>query len=353
MLIGRPIRTEDLSQLEALTRDLPDGNAGSFHTNREGLESVIQHSMSSFERPVTSPGDEEYVFVLEDLQRKSLIGLFKLSALVNRGFPFYTYEIRSLPCQSSPLEVHKNVQALFLVDDYSMASLPSSLFIASRYRAKGYTLLLVETLWSYAREFPLRFSKKAIDEYRGHYDDQGRAIFWKYIVEPFIGSIDYQNYLKLLRKGLESEVIRLLPKGPIYLPLLPKAATAIIGKAHPDSRPISRLVESRGFRFCQHISYLSGAPIVEAPFHHVFDIPGHQQIIVEKIIPSISTFETFLINNLQSDLSFKVIPGKLQFSRDGGAIISSKLAQSLSVVRGDNLGIFPIKLRRSIIEKYL
>src|SRR6185295_1467127 len=54
----------------------------------------------------------------------------------------------------------------------------------------------------------------------------------------------------------------LMPKHPLYVPLLPPDAQAVIGQVHPDTRPALKLLESEGFTFSGMVDIFEGGPVV-------------------------------------------------------------------------------------------
>ncbi len=347
MLVVRPLDFRDLDQLRDIVPELPWGNSGSFHTNRKGLETIIAQSIESFSCETKKAGHQTYVFALEETESQQMIGFCKLAA-TNNGFPVYSYRLETIEQRSPKLQVDKSIQVLRLIEDSGPIALPSSLFIRSRYRAKGYDRLVLDGAYLYMGSFPQRFPDRIVNEYRGLYDTRGNSLFWKYIIQPFIRSVSYKGLLRLLRQGLEHEITRLLPSGPIYLPLLPKRARKIIGQVHPEAAPAFRLMQRHGFRNQSHISYSSGAPLLETQIRDITTIQQNQRAIVDKIVPNLIG-QTYLVNVIKSDMSFCVCPGIVEENFDGTVNLPSALAQQLHIYAGDTVSFTKTRLRQSFI----
>ena len=77
-------------------------------------------------------------------------------------------------------------------------------------------------------------------------DDHGRSPFWDALGKHFF-DVDFPNadYLSLVNKKFIAD---LMPKHPIYIPLLPKDAQDVIGKVHEQTEPALKLLEAEGLR---------------------------------------------------------------------------------------------------------
>ena len=66
-------------------------------------------------------------------------------------------------------------------------------------------------------------------------DDKGRSAFWDAVGKHFFGiDLVKADYLSMVNKKFIAD---LMPRFPLYVPLLPPAAQAVIGQVHPETRP--------------------------------------------------------------------------------------------------------------------
>ncbi len=332
----RPIWETDLDQLEQLSHELEPGNAGAFHTHRDGLQQIIQESMASFTQDVQTPGPEIYVFVLEDMIHRRLMGMIKLTALANRGNLFYSYQIQSLCQISVKLQVNKTLPTLHLVSNYTDASSMSSLVLFPRYRKKGMARLLLVALHLYPTEFPQRFPKRMIGEIRGCYDSSGCSVFWKHVVQHFIKDMDYPTYLQLLSDGMETEILGLLPRGPIYISLLSAEVRQVIGKPHADSRGVIQNIKAMGFSYQEHVGYSSAAPIYECNISRIQPIEQSREAVIE-ILASTVSGRGYLISNQRAGFDFAVTVGKVCWLSPQSIGIEEGVGQILKLQAGDRV----------------
>ena len=56
----------------------------------------------------------------------------------------------------------------------------------------------------------------------------------------------------------------LMPKHPIYIPLLPPEAQAVIGEVHDNTRPALAVLKKEGFEFRDYVDIFDGGPTVHS-----------------------------------------------------------------------------------------
>ena len=113
MLVIRPICLADFAALKQIAIESGHGFT-SLPDNDELLLSKISRAQMSFTESVTSPGQQSYLFVLEDTQSKDIIGVTGIEAAVGLSTPFYHYHVASHVHYSPRLGVKKVVETLNL-----------------------------------------------------------------------------------------------------------------------------------------------------------------------------------------------------------------------------------------------
>ncbi len=332
--VFRPIHPNDVDQLERLVAYMGAGNGSSFHTNRTGLDQRVAESRRSFATSGQQPGYDVYLFVMEDLMTRHIVGLSKVHARANYGSPFYSYELRRAVHASDRLEVRNEVPTLHLVEEYTGASELCSSFLHPDYRGKRLSPLLTLGRLMFVVDYPLRFAPRIIGEMRGVYDTNDRSPFWNHVFKYFFRELDYPAYTRLLAEGLESEILRLLPRGPLYLPLLPDAVQEVVGKVHPQAQSQVKLITREGFLYRHHIAYSSGAPIFEAQRSQLRIARRSRSWIVGSILPSLEA-PWSLMSNMRLD--YRAVLGPLLAHPDGTVSLLRQTAEALCVVVGDRI----------------
>ncbi|GAB4265280.1 MAG: arginine N-succinyltransferase [Deferrisomatales bacterium] len=262
MVVVRPVRLEDLDQVRVLVQGAGHGLT-SLPKDDELLRRKVVESHESFQRPVDRPRGESYLLVLEDRDTGRLAGTSGIVSKVGGFEPFYAYRVETHVHQSEALRVRKEIRCLHLVAEHSGPCEIGSLFLDAAYRRHGAGRLLSLSRFLLMAAAPHRFEREVIAEMRGVVDEAGRSPFWEAVGRHFF-DIDYPkaDYLSVKDKRFIAE---LLPTHPIYIPLLPPEAQAVIGQVHEQTRPALALLEQEGFRYLDMVDLFDAGPIVGCP----------------------------------------------------------------------------------------
>lgn len=257
----RPIAAADLDALLALARSAGTGFT-SLPPNREVLAAKIERSLHSFAHKVQTPGNERYLFVLEN--GGEVVGCSAVEAACGLDEPFYNYHVGLTVHASPTLGVYTRVPTLYLSNDLTGSSVLCSLYLSPPARREHAGRLLSKSRFLFMAQFPGRFANRVIAELRGVSNARGRSPFWEGLGRHFF-TLDYAEAEHTVGRGNKACIAELMPRHPIYVSLLPPEARAVLGQAHPDSRPAQRLLEQEGFRYQQYVDIFDGGPAVEAP----------------------------------------------------------------------------------------
>ncbi len=263
MRLIRPIRLDDLDALLAMARGAGAGFT-SLPPERDTLQEKIERSVQSFAEAAQAPGDQRYMFVLEESSTGEVGGCCAIEAACGLDEPFYNYRVGLTVHASRALQVYSRVPTLYLSNDLTGTSVLCSLYLAPAFRADGMGHLLSKSRFLFIANAPQRFADKVIAEMRGVSDEHGRSPFWEGLGRHFF-SIEYGDAEHIVGLGNKACIAELMPKHPIYTVLLPAEAQAVMGKVHPETAPALRLLEQEGFRYQGYVDIFDGGPAVEAP----------------------------------------------------------------------------------------
>jgi len=224
---------------------------------------------------VTSPGQQNYLFVLEDTQSKEIIGVTGIEAAVGLDAPFYHYHIASHVHYSQRLGVKKVVETLNLCNDYTGASEVCTLFVREKFRRGFAGQLLSRVRYLFMANHPERFSDLVIAEMRGVSDDNGHSPFWAWLEPNFFG-IDFPTADYLVGIGDKSFIAELMPKHPIYVALLSEEAQKVIGQVHEKTAPALRLLQKEGFLHRGYVDLFDAGPTVEVALKSIRTVQQSQ-----------------------------------------------------------------------------
>lgn len=267
MNVIRPIQHSDYASLHDIAIESGIGFT-SLPVNEGLLKRKIDRSVKSFASDVQSPGQQGYLFVMEDSENNEVIGTSGIEATVGLDDAFYHYHRGTVVHASRELDVHNAVEILTLCNDYTGVSEICTLFLREKARAGLNGRFLSKFRFLFMMEHQHRFAQTVIAEMRGVSDEKGASPFWQWLEEHFF-SMDFPTADYLTGIGNKVFIAELMPKYPIYVNLLSKEAQAVIGKVHEKTKPALQLLQQEGFVCRGYVDIFDGGPTVEAHLAHI------------------------------------------------------------------------------------
>ncbi len=305
MLVVRAVRETDLDQLFELIQKAEYGLT-TLRISREELAARIEQSVFAFSQKTAKPEGQTYVFVMEDLATGGVVGTSSIYAKIGGFQPNYSYEIETSVHSSEDLGVHKEIQILHLIEDHDGPSEIGSLFLSPDYWGEGHGRLLSMSRFLFMAEFPERMETETIAEMRGVVDPHGVSPLWSALGSNFF-QIDFPKADTLTARS-KKFIAELMPEHPIYIPLLPYSAQAVIGQVHPNTEPAKAMLVKEGFEFRNRVDIFDGGPTLHCETAQIRAIRESRRGTVGEIVSSIATGVEQLISN--ASLSFRACLGK-------------------------------------------
>ncbi|MFC4655632.1 arginine N-succinyltransferase [Rheinheimera marina] len=331
MLLIRPIRAEDYPELYQIAVESGHGFT-SLPVNEELLQRKINRSENSFAKTIQSPGDEGYLFVLQDAETGRVLGTSAIEAAVGLDDAFYHYHLGKVVHSSRALGVYKAVDILTLCNDYTGVSELCTLFVREDSRKNNAGKLLSKIRFLFMAEFRQRFAERVIAEMRGVSDDAGNSPFWQWLQDSFF-SVDFPTADYLTGIGQKVFIAELMPKYPIYVSLLSKEAQAVIGKVHDKTRPALAMLQSEGFSNTGYVDIFDAGPTVEAKVEHIRSVRNSRRVQVQ--IGEVQGGQPWMISNTQLQ-DFRATWLYLQLREDDTVVtLPAAAAELLQVQNGD------------------
>jgi arginine N-succinyltransferase len=235
MLFVRPGRLSDLDALEKMAR-AAHPVLHSLPRDRRALETRVALSEDSFRAEVDFPGEEFYLFVLEDSETGALLGTSSIVASAGYSEPFYAFRNDALIHASRELKVNRKIHALTMSHELTGKSRLSGFYIEESLRgettANAAAHLLSRARMVYIAANRKRFSPDVFSLLLGVTDDAGVSPFWEAVGRKFFGQ-DFEQVE--LESGGRSRtfIAEVMPSYPLYVPLLPAEAQRVLGE--PDN----------------------------------------------------------------------------------------------------------------------
>lgn len=331
MLVIRPVKIEDLDALVELAAGAGVGLT-TLPRDRELLARRIHKSERSMQRISDRPGGETYLFVMQDLDTGRVVGASGIVAKVGGFEPFYAYRIETTLHVSTQLGVRKLVPVLHLEREHDGPAEIGSLYLHPDYRRKDNGRLLQLVRFLFLAEHPQAFERMVVSELRGVIDAQGRSPFWDAVGRHFF-DIEFPraDYLSVVNKRFIAD---LMPTYPIYIPLLPPEAQAVIGKAHEESRPALKNLEAEGFQFCQKVDIFDAGPCVCCARDEIRTVRESRVAEVVGVMDAEPQSPSYMIGS--GTYGFRACVGGVQWSGER-VRISHASARALQAGTGDRV----------------
>lgn len=339
MLIIRAISENDLEAIYALATQTAVGLT-TLPADREILRQRCEESRHSFARVPQKPGDQQFLFVLEDLTNKLIVGTSAIVAKVGGYEPFYTYRVETTVKESKTLNVHKEIQFLQLVANHNGPSEIGTLFLHPEYRHSSNGRLLSLCRFLFMAQYPDSFEAEVVAELRGRVDTDGRAVFWEALGRHFF-DVDYAVADQMVMKD-KSFIADLMPRHPIYIPLLPKAAQEVIGEVHEHTIPARVLLEKEGFTFKQEVDIFEAGPLWGCAVADVRTVRESRVQTVSEIADAAIESKEFMVASVATPPQFRVCVSTLRINAQGVAL-PRETATALGVSVGDPVRYVPLR----------
>lgn len=332
MFVIRPVELDDLSRLLELA-ELTSFGLTTLPKDAALLEKRIRASIRAFRNlDGDEPFGDAFLFVLEDVSRKLVVGTSGVVSKTGGFEPFYSYLIHTSVHDSRMLNIRKEVQVLHLDENHNGPCEIGSLFLHPDERQSGNGRLLSLSRFLFMAEYPQLFDKEVIAEMRGVIDDWGRSPFWDALGRHFFEmEFPKADYLSIVNKEFIGD---LMPRYPIYIPLLPREAQAVIGEVHTLTRPARRLLESEGFEFRNHVDIFEAGPMLHCDRDRIRSVRESRKEPVGAIVSELPNTEEYLLASTSDD--FRATRSPL-LKTERGVEITSQAAELLKVGVGDEI----------------
>jgi arginine N-succinyltransferase len=330
MVVVRPVAMSDLDGLVELA-SLAGVGLTTLPKDRSLLAKRIAKSVEGLRKFADRPGGETYLFVMEDVAAKRVVGACGIVSKVGGFEPFYGYRIETSLFESKVIKVHKEVPILKLVEEHDGPCEIGSLFLHPDWRHNGNGKLLQLVRFLFIAEHPELFETTVISEIRGVLDERGQSPFWDALGRHFFG-IDFAeaDRLSIVNKKFIAD---LFPDHPIYIPLLPESAQAVIGKPHAESARAVTNLEAEGFCFSGMVDIFDAGPVVSCPRDEIRTVRQSRRTVIAAITEQVLDAPQYMLGTTSEQFCATKAPADL--SGREGAKISVDVAAALGVRVGD------------------
>ena len=266
MYVVRPVEPADIAALESLAAVSMPG----VHTlpkTREKIEQAVERSIASFAAHVDIPSEESYMFVMESLADKKIVGTAAIHASAGSNGTYFSFRNDVIQQVSRDLNISHSVHALTLCSELTAYSQLSGFYVDASVQNRPEAALLSRSRLLYAVQAPHRFGDRFFVPLAGLTDDNGGSPFWDALGRKFF-KMDFLDAERVIGGARNRTlIVELMPHYPVYVPLLPGDAQAVMGQIHPSGEVAFNLLASEGFEADEYIDIFDGGPILQAHKH--------------------------------------------------------------------------------------
>jgi len=336
----RSVRESDLDDLLRLSRlvyfiNLPD--------DRDILKEKIATSINSFNGNIEDKFKREYIFVIEDIKEKKVIGTSMIIARHGSPEEPHMYlELNEIQKYSETIHtgfIHKVLRLKFDSDGPTEIG---GLVMDPAYR--GHKGKLGRQL-SFARFLFIKmrrrwFKDRILSELMPPLTENGESVLWENLGRKFT-NLSYQDADLLSRKNKEF-ITSLFPKGDIYTVLLPGEARDAIGRVGKATEPVKHMLEKIGFRWKGHIDPFDGGPHYWAETDKISIIHNSKKLSLNKEYLKRRNKNIALIGHISND-EFICMQSPCEFFR-GTVLLPKNTIDALGLKTPAQVFAMPINL---------
>ncbi len=248
---------EDVDQVLAVAEHLDTVN---LPHDRKVIEGILDRSDRSFSGELAA-ADCEFVFVLEDLDAKRIIGTSMIYAQHGtKRAPHIFFRVENDERYSVTLDRYMVHRTLRIGYNYNGPTEIGGLILLPEFRrsahALGKTLSYVRFL--FMRMHRSLFRNQVLSELLPPLEPDGTSKLWEALGHRFTG-LTYQEADRLSKDNKEF-IHALVPDDPIHTELLPSDVRSIIGQVGEETKAVEKMLRRIGFEYAEQIDPFDGGP---------------------------------------------------------------------------------------------
>lgn len=327
----RPIAEQDYEGFVSLAMQAHLGMTN-LPKNREKLEQLLDKALRSFQEDIAYPGNDYYLFVLEDMETADISGVSGIYARTGLEKPLDYFVMKEYIPPALFKEVPASVRYLERVQYKDGPTEICSLFLTPTSRKAGLGKLLSLSRFLFMKKFPERFTESVFADMRGIIDDNGRSLFWEALGKKFL-PIEFNELMRRRDSG-NDDILQLMPMMPVYLSLLPDEVVANIGRTHPNTLPALQMLLNQGFKLTDEVDLFDAGPRVMGELLNIKCIRETKTGLLKGTLAP-GQGETALLAN--GRLDFRACMGHIATDAEGNVQIDKIAAAALEIEPGELL----------------
>ncbi len=314
---------------------LTGGGFTNLPADKATLNAKLAKSQLGFEREGENQDDDLFLFVLENVETRTIRGTCQIFGKVGNDVPFFSYRLSTLTQKSDALgRIFRN-QTLSLCTDLEGSSEVGGLFLHPHERAGGLGMLLARSRYLFIKQHRPRFGLRVIAELRGVMDQAGHSPFWDALAGRFFG-MSFPEADEFNAVHGTQFIADLMPKTPIYVAMLPESARSVMGQPHPTGRAALRMLVNEGFQYDSYIDIFDGGPTVTTATDKIRTIEQSDWLRYAGAPQPGTKSETMVLASGRLE-RFVACHGQAQRGSEGEIYLDDQTADLLRLDGGDNV----------------
>ncbi|MEX3812061.1 arginine/ornithine succinyltransferase subunit alpha [Paraburkholderia sp. BR13439] len=338
MYFVRPARLADLDALEQMARTAQPVLHSLPH-DRRALETRVALSEDSFRAEVDFPGEEFYLFVLEDSDTGKLMGTASIVAAAGYADPFYVFRNDALIHASRELHVNRKIHALTMSHELTGKSRLAGYYIDPSLRGDAAAQLMSRARMMYIAANRKRFTPEVFSLLLGVTDENGMSPFWEAVGRKFFGR-DFADIEVESGGRSRTFIAEVMPTYPVYVPLLPEAAQRVLGEPDANALLAYEIHLEEGFETDRYVDIFDAGPVLTAQMDRSVSVKHNETRVVREAPAPHGA--TYLIAHNGAAGEFRCVLGELAPGKESGAVLSQAALAALGVREGDTVRCVPL-----------
>jgi arginine N-succinyltransferase len=327
---------DDVDQVLAVAEHLDTVN---LPADRTHIEAILDRSERSFAEDVP-PHEREFLFVLEDLTAKKIIGTSMIYAQHGtKRAPHIFFRVENDERYSVTLDKHFVHQTLRIGYNYNGPTEIGGLILLPQYRrsstpgGEGLGKALSYVRFLFIRMHRPWFRDHVLSELLPPLEPDGASKLWEALGRKFTG-LTYQE-ADLLSKDNKEFIHALFPDDPIHTELLPDDVRALIGQVGPETKAVETMLRKIGFEYGNQIDPFDGGPHFTALTDEITVVDNAKELPI-KVVDEGTRWAVLAIELPGGKPRFRAISARV--SEQPGAIgLPTEAAKRLGVQDGQKV----------------
>ena len=307
------------------------------------VRDILDLSVRSFSGTIKDPRRREYVFVIEDVTERRVIGSSKVIAqLGRRDAPYIFLDVVKEEKYSATIDRHFVHTVLKIGYSYDGPTEIGGLIMLPESRRGPEKLGM---MISYVRFLFMAihrglFRNDVVAELLPPLEPDGRSHLWEALGRHFTG----MTYLEadLLSKKNKEFIKALFPSGDIYASLLRPEARDVIGKVGRETRGVEKLLRRIGFQYCNRIDPFDGGPHFRAVTDEILLIKRTRRLRVRDVRSNVEGPRSLVAVEVKDAPFFRCVGRPAIAYSDDTCTIDRHAAEFLGTEAGAGLALLPL-----------